>query len=146
MSFFTNKEWTVSKYKDLEQDFEDNILDYFYKEAPEQDRWRYKCALDFYEEARCLQDIVDIKQDKINALMFEYCPEEMTPEQRNEWERYQVPVPEGVEWHVLDNGKRIASNDYSDVVLYVAGEFESHEQKLSYAQNIANMLNSKHKD
>lgn len=84
----------MSKYKDLEQDFEDNILDYFYKEAPEQDRWRYKCALDFYEEARCLRDIVDIKQDKINALMFEYCPDKMTPKQHDQWKMRQAPVPE----------------------------------------------------
>lgn len=32
------------------------------------------------------------KQAKIDALMLEYCPDEMTPEQVEEWGRHQVPV------------------------------------------------------
>jgi hypothetical protein len=31
-------------------------------------------------------------QAKIDALMLEYCPDEMTPEQIDEWERHQRPV------------------------------------------------------
>lgn len=31
------------------------------------------------------------KQAKIDALMLEYCPDEMTPEQLEEWGRNQVP-------------------------------------------------------
>lgn len=33
------------------------------------------------------------KQAKIDALMLEYCPDEMTPEQIAEWERHQRAVP-----------------------------------------------------
>lgn len=31
-------------------------------------------------------------QAKLDALMFEYCPDEMTPEQIEEWGRHQRPV------------------------------------------------------
>jgi chromosome segregation ATPase len=34
------------------------------------------------------------KQAKIDSLMFEYCPEEMSPEQKAEWTRHQQPVKE----------------------------------------------------
>jgi len=34
------------------------------------------------------------KQARIDALMFEYCPEEMTEEQVNEWKKHQQPVKE----------------------------------------------------
>jgi len=33
-------------------------------------------------------------QAKIDALMLEYCPDEMTDAQREEWARHQVPVEE----------------------------------------------------
>lgn len=33
----------------------------------------------------------DARQAKIDALMMEHCPEEMTPEQTAEWARHQVP-------------------------------------------------------
>lgn len=32
------------------------------------------------------------KQARIDALMLEYCPEEMTPDQREEWARHQKPA------------------------------------------------------
>jgi len=32
------------------------------------------------------------KQAKIDALMFEYCPDEMTTEQTDEWAKHQRPV------------------------------------------------------
>ncbi len=32
-------------------------------------------------------------QARIDALMLEYCPDEMTPEQIAEWERHQRAVP-----------------------------------------------------
>lgn len=35
------------------------------------------------------------KQSRIDALMLEYCPEEMTPEQKAEWARHQVTVKFG---------------------------------------------------
>lgn len=34
------------------------------------------------------------KQAEVDALMLEYCPNEMTPEQLEEWGRNQVPVKE----------------------------------------------------
>jgi hypothetical protein len=34
------------------------------------------------------------KQAKIDSLMFEYCPEEITEEQFNEWKKHQQPVKE----------------------------------------------------
>lgn len=33
------------------------------------------------------------RQAKIDALMLEYCPDEMTPEQLEEWGRHQSAVP-----------------------------------------------------
>jgi len=35
---------------------------------------------------------LDAKQAKIDALMLEHCPEEMTPEQVTNWEKNQKPV------------------------------------------------------
>ena len=32
---------------------------------------------------------IQSKQAKIDALMLEYCPDEMTPEQIAEWEKHQ---------------------------------------------------------
>ena len=34
----------------------------------------------------------DALQAKVDALMLEYCPDEMTPEQVEEWAKHQVPV------------------------------------------------------
>lgn len=39
-----------------------------------------------------LRTEVDALQVKIDTLMFEYCPEEMTPEQVDEWGKAQRPV------------------------------------------------------
>ena len=33
-------------------------------------------------------------QAKIDALMLEYCPDEITPEQLDEWARHQKPAPD----------------------------------------------------
>ena len=35
-------------------------------------------------------------QARVDALMLEYCPEEMTPEQIAEWGRNQVAVPDTI--------------------------------------------------
>lgn len=43
----------------------------------------------FFEQ----QVIINSKQAKIDALMLEYCPDEMTPEQLEEWEKHQHVVP-----------------------------------------------------
>ncbi len=37
---------------------------------------------------------LDAQQAKIDALMLEFCPEDMTPEQLAEWGRHQRPVEE----------------------------------------------------
>lgn len=37
---------------------------------------------------------LDAMQAKIDRLMLEYCPDEMTPEQIAEWGRHQKPVPD----------------------------------------------------
>lgn len=41
---------------------------------------------------------IDAKQAKIDALMLEYCPDEMTPGQLANWSRHQrvAPTPEGM--------------------------------------------------
>lgn len=43
---------------------------------------------------RDLRSAVAAKQARIDALMLEYCPDEMTPEQVAEWARHQRPVSE----------------------------------------------------
>lgn len=39
-------------------------------------------------------DEIERLQAKIDALMLEYCPDEMTPEQRTEWAKHQRPSAE----------------------------------------------------
>ena len=34
---------------------------------------------------------IDVKQAKIDALMLEYCPDEMTKEQLDNWAKHQMP-------------------------------------------------------
>ena len=36
-----------------------------------------------------LAEAMEADQAKIDALMLEYCPDDMTPEQREEWARHQ---------------------------------------------------------
>lgn len=43
---------------------------------------------------RDLRSAVARAQARIDALMFKYCPDEMTPEQVAEWARHQRPVSE----------------------------------------------------
>lgn len=42
--------------------------------------------------AERLEKRVAAQQAKIDALMLEHCPDEMTPEQIEEWGRHQRPV------------------------------------------------------
>jgi hypothetical protein len=46
-------------------------------------------ALEYIER---LEADVQAKQARIDALMLEHCPDEMTAEQREEWARHQEPV------------------------------------------------------
>ena len=39
-----------------------------------------------------LLEIIDEQQAKIDSLMLEYCPDEMTEEQLENWEKHQKPV------------------------------------------------------
>lgn len=43
-----------------------------------------------------LYDEVNARQAKIDSLMQEYCPDEMTPEQWDEWGRNQVMAEEWI--------------------------------------------------
>jgi rubrerythrin len=43
-------------------------------------------------------------QHKIDSLMFEYCPDEMSENQLAEWGRHQVTKPDGL--HVCDKHKK----------------------------------------
>lgn len=44
------------------------------------------------DRIRDLERTIAAKQAKIDALMLEFCPSEMTAEQVEEWGRHQVPV------------------------------------------------------
>jgi hypothetical protein len=53
-----------------------------------------ECELERLETAReRLLGALDAKQAKIDALMLEFCPGEMSKEQREEWASRQRPVP-----------------------------------------------------
>lgn len=49
-------------------------------------------SADAKEVANLRQQLADL-QSRIDALMLEHCPDEMTPEQVAEWARNQVVVP-----------------------------------------------------
>lgn len=53
----------------------------------ELDEWRFTNKIDE------LQRLCDAKQAKIDALMLEFCPEEMTPEQVKTWGEHQRVAP-----------------------------------------------------
>ena len=56
-----------------------------------------KIQLAAVTEVAKLKEKADALQAKIDMLMLEYCPEEMTEEQKREWARHQVPVSEATE-------------------------------------------------
>lgn len=48
-------------------------------------------------ERKCVEELQAenaSKQAKIDRLMWEYCPDEMTEDQISEWEKHQAPVEE----------------------------------------------------
>lgn len=65
---------------------------------PDAARWLSPHAAPYANFARAFhaheQRIRGEMQAKIDALMLEYCPDEMTPEQVAEWGRHQKRVPE----------------------------------------------------
>jgi hypothetical protein len=52
-----------------------------------------RCYLTQFDRAEKLQKEVAAKQAQIDRLMLEYCPDEMTKEQVEEWGRHQKPAP-----------------------------------------------------
>lgn len=46
---------------------------------------------------RNLKRALDAKQSKIDALMFEFCPGEMSAKQRANWAKHQAPVAQSEE-------------------------------------------------
>lgn len=46
--------------------------------------------------------IADERQAKIDALMLEYCPDEMTEAQKENWAKHQRPVSEEMQ-HEIDS-------------------------------------------
>jgi len=63
--------------------------------------WVIKLVQDCIEHDRAYesaqpQDCIECgaKQAKIDSLMLEYCPDEITDEQMAEWAKYQTPVQE----------------------------------------------------
>lgn len=45
-------------------------------------------------------------QARIDELMLEYCPHEMTQEQFDEWARHQAPVDEGAAYAITEAGRK----------------------------------------
>ena len=50
--------------------------------------------------------VVSSMQVKIDELMLEFCPEEMTAEQFAEWGRHQVPVSEHDRYTITEAGRK----------------------------------------
>ncbi len=48
---------------------------------------------------KVMRKVWDYQQAKIDELMLEYCPEDMTDAQYQEWERHQKPVEFSGEKH-----------------------------------------------
>lgn len=59
-----------------------------HKSAREGESWHA------YQRHKRWQEKYDALQAKLDAVMLEFCPEEMTPEQMKNWERHQRPVPQ----------------------------------------------------
>ena len=59
----------------------------------------------FKTETDALKADVAAKQAKIDALMLEYCPQEMTPDQITEWKKHQCQVDSSVA-EAIDNAMK----------------------------------------
>lgn len=59
-------------------------------------RWLRERAEQLESELAALKVGRDSMQAKIDALMMEYCPDEMTPEQVEEWGKHQKPSPDAL--------------------------------------------------
>lgn len=67
-------------------------------------RFPTKLALDAADEIERLRRDIASKQAEIDRLMLEFCPGEMTPEQRTEWGRHQQT------YHMSEAEQRALSN------------------------------------
>jgi hypothetical protein len=54
-------------------------------------------ANEYAEEVRALRARIAELEARIDALMLEHCPDEMTPEQVAEWAKHQVPAEEAAQ-------------------------------------------------
>ena len=52
----------------------------------------FKTKEELWDEIQSLTTQLEAKQAKIDELMLEYCPDEMTEEQLDEWGKHQVVV------------------------------------------------------
>lgn len=78
-------------------------LDHVYKGYS----WVFGAGTGMYLAVKAIIDLkkeIESKQAKIDALMLEYCPDEMTPEQMKEWESRQK-LAEVLGEQCLDGGK-----------------------------------------
>lgn len=60
-------------------------------------------ALD--KEIDHLKQELAYKQSVIDALMLEYCPDEMTPEQLEEWSKHQIASDYPIDYISITNSK-----------------------------------------
>ncbi len=83
-----------------------NITDGFGKPIKQQ-----KCILVPEHEYNQLKAELASKQAKIDSLMLEYCPDEMTQEQKDNWAKHQVPADPQPSIKDLSGYERITSNE-----------------------------------
>lgn len=58
------------------------------------DNTSVKIAHDNLDRITALEQQLAAAKAKIDSLILEYCPEEMTPDQIAEWEKHQVAAPQ----------------------------------------------------
>lgn len=64
---------------------------------------------DHEEEKSKLRRTIAARQAQIDRLMFEYCPDEMTEEQKQRWAQHQTPVSKEAESRInsaVNNGPK----------------------------------------
>lgn len=84
------------------------------------ERWNRRSAVETTGDLR-VQNLLlalDAKQAKIDALMMEFCPGEMSREQREEWAKHQQPVSADLERSITESfarsPRRVESSEKSD--------------------------------
>ena len=59
----------------------------------------FKTKQTLVNELEAVLILLECKQAKIDSLMLEYCPDEMTKEQLDVWGKHQKPVKEQIPYH-----------------------------------------------